>query len=108
MTKVHLLYIVTTEIDNTDTAQKWLVWLKGGHLQAVLAGGASAASVYRAQAEGPAPVRIEVHYQFASADVLERYLREAAPALRAEGLAAFPPASGVRLSRRILEIDSVY
>jgi Domain of unknown function (DUF4286) len=108
MTTEHVLYIVTAEIDESDVAAHWLQWIKGGHLQAVMAGGASNATVYQTAAEAGAPVRIEVHYRFGSTDGLQHYLNETAPRLRAEGLAAFPPASGVRLSRRILHCDSVF
>lgn len=92
-------YTVSAEIDTEAVAGEWIAWLEGGHLEDVRRGGASRAELVRLDsADGAA--RFEVHYEFPSRDAFARYEATAAPALRAEGLAKFPPSRGVRLTRR--------
>jgi hypothetical protein len=92
-------YTVVGDFDDVQVAEEWLGWLAHGHLQAVLAGGALAAEVVRVEPTGSAPRRLEVRYRFADRAAFERYERDAAPALRADGLARFPASRGVRLTR---------
>lgn len=68
-------------------------------MQAVIRGGASSATIVRQQE--PDPLRIEVRYVFPSREAFDRYVREFAPALRAEGLALFGPDSGVEFVRSL-------
>lgn len=100
-------YTVTASLPDEPTRERYLTWILEGHAQAVVRGGASSARVLRLDADpSQAQVRLvaEVRYEFESRAALERYLRDFAPALRAEGLALFPPESGIVIQRRVGEI----
>ncbi|QYU70445.1 DUF4286 family protein [Leptolyngbya sp. 15MV] len=93
-------YIVTATLPDSQTADRYLRWLtEGGHLADVLRHGALSAQVIRLDDAGPAPV-LETRYLFPNQDRLNTYIREHAPALRAQGLSLFPPSSGVVFHRR--------
>ncbi|MCC6661261.1 MAG: DUF4286 family protein [Phycisphaerales bacterium] len=95
-----LAYTVRATLPNHETAAAYIAWLRDGHLDAVIAGGARSAQVV--QVEDPAaPVRVEVRYIFQARAEFERYVRETAPRLRAEGLAQFGPDSGVSFERTV-------
>jgi len=93
-------YTVTATLPDEQTAEEYIQWLNGGHIQAVLAGGAESAMVVRTD-EPATPLFVETRYLFPTRDALTRYLQHAAPALRAEGLARFPAERGVRFSREV-------
>lgn len=99
-----LAYSVIADFDAPPVAAEWLDWLTGGHLQAVLDGGARSAEVIRLEPTSSAPLRFEVRYHFADLAAFQRYEQTAAPALRADGLARFPPSRGVRLQRTLGEV----
>ncbi|MDP1826269.1 MAG: DUF4286 family protein [Archangium sp.] len=92
-------YTVTGEFDDAAVAAEWVSWLQHGHLDEVRAGGAREALLVQL-----APLEFEVRYLFADAAAFAKYERESAPKLRAEGLAKFPPARGVRMSRSTGEV----
>jgi len=92
-------YTVMAEFDDAVVASEWVSWLEHGHLAEVLAGGALEAKVVRL-----APLKLEARYLFADAAAFAKYEREAAPRLRAEGLAKFPASRGVRMSRSMGEV----
>jgi hypothetical protein len=92
-------YVVTAEFDTQELADEWVAWLVNGHLRDVLNGGALEASVVRRT-----PMLYEARYLFADAAAFAAYERDAAPSLRAEGLAKFPASRGVRMSRSSGEI----
>ncbi len=100
-----ILYIVMAQIDNATLASEWMAWLNREHLQEVIAGGAGGAEVFSSDATASEPLAIEVHYRFESRARFEAYLRDSAPALRAKGLAAFPPERGIALTRRVLTLQ---
>lgn len=87
-------YTVTAEFDDPNVATEWVTWLQHGHLDDVLEGGALEAELVQFS-----PTKLEVRYRFASAESFAAYERDFAPKLRAEGLAKFPAARGVRMSR---------
>src|SRR5262249_6899847 len=90
-------YTVDVAFRDAGLAETWLAWLRGGHLAAVLAGGAEHAEVVELDAaEGRA---FEVRYRFASREAFDAYERDRAPALRAEGLRLFPVEKGVTYRR---------
>jgi dipeptidase E len=90
-------YTVAVTFTDPNLAGPWLAWLRGGHLAAVLAGGAEHAEVVELDvSKGRA---FEVRYRFASRQALEAYERDRAPALRAEGLRLFPVEKGVSYRR---------
>ena len=100
-----ITYTVTATLPDEPSRQRYLGWILGGHAQAVVRGGALNARVLRLDTvPGETGVRAEVRYEFATREELECYLREVAPALRAEGLAMFPPESGASFERRIAEV----
>lgn len=101
---MRLAYTVIADFDAPPVAAEWLAWLTGGHLQAVLDGGARSADVVRLEPTPSAPLRVEVRYLFDDLTAFQRYEQTAAPALRADGLARFPPSRGVRLQRTLGEV----
>jgi hypothetical protein len=100
-------YTVRAELPDAETAERWIAWLVGTHAGEVVACGAESAEVLRLDpepGEQPPRFRAEARYRFASREALADYLANHAPRLREEGLRAFPPASGVRLSRTVGEL----
>jgi hypothetical protein len=71
--------------------------------------GLAAASNRKAGTAGPphndaAPAIVETQYVFPSRKAYDAYIRDHAPALRADGLKHFPPESGVTSERQVAEI----
>lgn len=91
-------YTVRIVLPSDEVRRECVAWLTGGHVQAVLAGGAGHARVVQLD-EPLSPPTIEVRYQFPDGATLARYLREIAPALREDGLRAFGSERGVTMSR---------
>ena len=76
---------------------------------AVLAGGATNARIVLPDRESEAaPAVVETQYVFPSRRAFETYLRDHAPALRADGLKHFPPESGITYSRQVAEIAAEF
>ena len=101
-----IAYTVTATFPDEATALDYIEWLRNGHLAGVLDGGARSAAVVR-QSDPPDPITVETRYTFACRSDLDRYVRERAPKLRAEGLARFPPERGIRFHRRVGEFGPV-
>lgn len=91
-----LSYIVTAHLPNEAVRDEYVDWLLNGHIQAVVAGGATAAEVI--QLDGPGN-RVQSRYQFPDASAFSRYLEQSAPALRADGLKRFGGVAGVEFFR---------
>ncbi len=91
-------YTVTASLPDAATRDRYLAWLHPAHTAAVVAAGAQSASVVKLSEP---PLQVQVRYQFADEHTLETYLRDHAPALRADGLKAFPPHSGVTFRREV-------
>ncbi len=89
-------YCVAVTLPNEATADRWLAWMRSGHVAEVLAGGALSAEIVRL--DGPA-IEFEARYLFPSRAAFDRYEREHAPRLRTEGLRLFPLEHGVRYRR---------
>jgi hypothetical protein len=94
-------YTVTAICPDRATADDFVAWLAGGHIAAVMAGGATHARVVRLDADEPTPETIVIEYVFPDRPTFDLYLRDHAPALRAEGVTAFVEQRGVRMSRTI-------
>jgi hypothetical protein len=94
-----IAYSVIATLPDAATLAEYLAWLKG-HVDQVIAGGASRAEIVRIEQPGE-PLQVEARYLFADRQRFEMYLQTAAPGLRAEGLARFPPERGVRFERRV-------
>jgi hypothetical protein len=71
----------------------------------VLAGGATAAEVVALDQPAHA---YEVRYRFHSREAFDRYERETAPRLRAEGLQLFPPERGIAYRRSVGVVTDVF
>jgi|JI10StandDraft_1071094.scaffolds.fasta_scaffold405235_3 hypothetical protein len=92
-----VIYAVTATVP-AGVVEAYLAWLLGGHVAAVLAGGAEQAWVTRLEGDTP---RIESRYRFAHRAALDHYLTHTAPGLRAEGIARFVEPYGVVFTREI-------
>jgi hypothetical protein len=90
-------YLVTATFPNDAFRDEFLRWLLDEHLAEVL--GAGATSAHAVKLDEPPP-RVIASYTFSDRTTYDRYIREAAPALRAKGLARFPPSTGVIFSRQ--------
>lgn len=120
MTAHRVSYSVIVSLPTAALATEYLAWLLGGHVDAVIRGGASSGEVVVLDSEpspsssqpgdqstaGGEPItRVMAHYVFPSREVFDRYVRLHAPALRAEGLARFGPSTGVTYQRLVGEIQ---
>ena len=95
-----IAYTVIASLPDAAVASEYIEWLKGGHIQRVVAGGALDARIVRV--EQPAmPIQVESRYTFPGRAEFEAYLRDTAPSLRAEGLERFPVSRGVSFDRRV-------
>lgn len=92
------LYTVEARFPDDKVRQSYLDWLTGGHVQAVIQAGALSGRVI--SIDDPPGLRIQTQYEFANKAAFDSYVRESAPALRAEGQRLFPPASCVTFERR--------
>lgn len=103
-----IAYIVTATLPDAAVAEEYIAWLEGGHVADVIARGALSGQIVRLDGAGGGDAmderRVEVRYLFPSRAGFESYEREGAPALRAEGIARFGPARGVRFERRVGEV----
>ena len=99
-----IAYTVSVTLPGEAAAAEWLRWLRGGHLAEVLAGGATQAEVVAL--DGPGSV-YEVRYRFPSREAFDRYEREHAPRLRAEGLRLFPVEKGFVYRRTVGVVTDV-
>lgn len=91
-------YTVRCRFSGSDpvVAKRWMEWLRDSHIAEVIAHGANAAEIVRMNEE---PETFEIRYRFPDREVFEKYLREYAPGLRADGLRRFPPELGLEYSR---------
>ncbi|HVU18419.1 MAG TPA: DUF4286 family protein [Candidatus Didemnitutus sp.] len=100
-----LLYTVRTTCPSVQVRGRYLSWLVPDHVLAVKAGGATDVRVVLLDVTDPAgPASLEVQYVFSSRKAFDTYVRDHAPALRADGLKHFPPESGVKSERQVAEI----
>ena len=106
-----ILYTVRTTCPNIQVRGRFLAWLSPNHIAGVLKGGATSARIILPDRIND-PVRgepvesavCETQYVFPSRKVFDTYIRDHAPALRADGLKHFPPDSGVSYERQVAEI----
>lgn len=98
-------YTVRATCPDVQTRSRFLAWLSPNHVMEVMKGGASAVRIVLPDRENESgPAVVETQYTFPSRKALDTYLRDHAPALRADGLKHFPPESGVTFTRQIAEI----
>ncbi len=94
-----VVYSVRCEFTDAAVAAEWRAWLRKEHLADVCAAGARSATIHRVL--GTERPTYEIRYRFDSLADFERYEREAAPRLRAEGLSRFPLSLGLSYSRSV-------
>jgi hypothetical protein len=100
-----ILYTVRATCRDVQQRGRFLSWLTPGHVLLVKAGGATAVRIVLPdRAEPSAPAVVETQYVFPSRKAFETYLRDHAPATRADALQHFPPESGVTFARQVAEI----
>jgi hypothetical protein len=95
--------MVAATLPDDETAGEYIAWLKDGHVDAVIRGGAHSAMIVRLEPAGSSP-RIMTQYIFPTRQLFDRYVAEFAPALRADGLTRFPPDRGIKFERNIGEV----
>ncbi|MEZ6319076.1 MAG: hypothetical protein R3B49_10050 [Phycisphaerales bacterium] len=95
-----IAYTVRATVPSAGVAEEYVGWLVGGHVAAVVRGGAESGEVVRVS-DPAEPIVVEVRYRFPDRGAFDRYEREHAPALRAEGRARFGPERGIVFERTI-------
>lgn len=100
-----ILYTVRATCPSLQVRGRFLSWLSPNHVAEVMKGGATAVRIVLPDRDSDtAPAVVETQYVFLSRKALDTYLRDHAPALRADGLKHFPPESGVTFARQVAEI----
>ncbi len=100
-----ILYTVRATCKDVQQRGRFLSWLSPNHVLQVKAGGATAVRIVLPERAGEtAPAVTETQYVFPSRKAFDTYLRDHAPALRADAMQHFPPESGVTFERQIAEI----
>jgi hypothetical protein len=100
-----ILYTVRTTCPTIQVRGRFLAWLAPNHLLQVKAGGATTVWVVLPdRASEAAPAVVETQYAFPSRKAFDAYVRDHAPALRADTMKHFPPESGVTFERQVAEI----
>ena len=100
-----ILYTVRATLPNVPLRSRFLAWLVPGHVLAVRAGGAEVIRVVLPdRPNDDAPAVVEIQYVFPSRTAFEAYLRNHAPALRADSARHFPPECGITHERSVAEI----
>ncbi|MCA9278688.1 MAG: DUF4286 family protein [Phycisphaeraceae bacterium] len=94
------VYTVTATMPDQKTGDRYVAWLKDGHIDAVLRGGATTGRILNV-VEPEGAIRYQTQYIFPSMEAYHTYVREHAPALRSEGLERFGPNSGVVFERTV-------
>ncbi len=105
--EAQFLYSVRSRFTNAATRAEFIGWLAGGHLADVVKAGALDAELVELEPErdgsgdapGDVPGDVESRYHFASREAYEAYAAGPAVALRAEGMAKFPPERGITMTR---------
>lgn len=101
-----ILYTVRATCRDVQQRGRFLSWLTPDHVLAVKAGGATAVRIVLPlpdRANDPSAV-VETQYVFPSRKAFDAYLRDHAPALRADAMKHFPSESGVTFARQVAEI----
>lgn len=98
-------YMVIATLPSAQLAADYTAWLLHGHIQAVISGGATVGEVIRLDPSDADQHRVMSRYEFPSRGAFDRYVRDVAPTLRAEGLAKFGPDKGVTYQRLVGEVQ---
>jgi hypothetical protein len=106
-----ILYSVRATCPSRQIRGRFLSWLSPNHVLQVKAGGATAVRIVLPERTND-PLHpelaeravVETQYVFPSRKAFDTYLRDHAPALRADALKHFPAESGVTWERQVAEI----
>lgn len=100
-----IIYTVRAECRDIHQRGRFLSWLAPNHLLQVKAGGATSVRVILPERKNDATsVAVETQYVFPSRKAFDNYVRNHAPALRADALEHFPPESRVTFTQQIAEL----
>lgn len=103
-----ILYTVRTTCPSLQVRGRYLSWLMPDHVLAVKTAGAHGVRIVLPdRASETAPAVVEVQYVFPSRKAFDTYVRDHAPALRADGLKRFPAEAGLTYERQVAEIAAV-
>lgn len=94
-----IAYTVTASFPDAQLRDEYVRWLRSGHVDAVLRGGAAHAEVVLVE-DPSAPPSVQSRYVFPDRAAYDRYVATLAPALRAEGVRLFGD-RGVRFERML-------
>ena len=108
------LYEVTATLMSQEARDRYLGWLRAGHAAALLSWAlrAEVSALNPSESSDPSEPqawRVKSSYVFQDREAYERYVREGAPALRAEGLALaaqLEPLGGVSFTRSLSDVWS--
>jgi hypothetical protein len=93
-------YTVGVRFTDRAVADRWLTWLRNGHIADVIAGGATHAIVYRLDDDA---IDYEVVYRFPTRCAYQNYEQQFAQRLREEGRQLFPPGPDIVYRRSTAE-----
>ena len=96
-----LAYTVTARFEDLDVAEEFVHWLRHGHMQDVMKGGADRAEVVRWSEPQEEQHTVTVRYRFPDRSTFDEYLDAHAPILQEEGAERFPTSRGVTFSRTV-------
>lgn len=106
-----ILYTVRTTCKDAQQRGRYLAWLSPNHIAAILKAGATSARIVLpdriddpARPALAAQAVVETQYVFPSRKAFDTYVRDHAPALRADSLKHFSTDSGVASERQVAEI----
>ena len=109
-----ILYTVRANCVSLQQRGRFLAWLSPNHVAQVMTGGATSVRIVLPDRpsdtapDSPEPVEraaiVETQYVFPSRKAFDTYVRDHAPALRADGLKHFPPETGITFERQVAEI----
>ncbi len=106
-----ILYTVRASCPSIQQRGRYLSWLSPNHVVEVMKGGATGVRIVLpdrvtdpARPELAERAVVETQYTFPSRKAFDTYVRDFAPALRADSLKHFPPESGITTERQVAEI----
>jgi hypothetical protein len=104
-----ILYTVRASCRDEQQRGRYLAWLSPNHVMELVKAGATSVRIVLPDRAGDTNrAVVETHYTFSSRKAFDEYVRDHAPALRADGLKHFPPDSGITYERQVAEIAAEF